>query len=174
MQRLFRRMSRSLGARIGVLAIAVCIVVFVFGVCLGRSALGDADSSPWLYIILIAVTLAVAAIPEGIPLCVTISLSIGGQDMVKKDILVRKLAAVETSGSASVVCSDKTGTLTEGKMTIVRMWSGGVAYNVTGKGFDPTIGSFSRSSTGTDANSDLGVSPRSWRHCCAATLRSRR
>ena len=74
----------KLGARIGVLAIAVCIVVFVFGVCMGRSAPGDSDSSPWLYMILIAVTLAVAAIPEGIPLCVTISLSIGGQDMVKK------------------------------------------------------------------------------------------
>jgi len=147
----------KLGARIGVLAIAVCIVVFVFGVCLGRSAPGDADSSPWLYMILISVTLAVAAIPEGIPLCVTISLSIGCQDMVKKNVLVRKLAAVETLGSASVVCSDKTGTLTEGKMTMVKMWSGGVAYNVTGKGFDPTIGSFSRSSTGTDANSDLGV-----------------
>merc|ERR1740129_2589539 len=64
------------------------IGVFVFGVCLGRSAPGDADSSPWLYMILISVTLAVAAIPEGIPLCVTISLSIGCQDMVKKNVLV--------------------------------------------------------------------------------------
>jgi len=139
---------------------------------MGRSAPGDTDSSPWFYRILIAVMLAVAAIPEGIPLCVTISLSIGCQEMVKKSVLVRKLAAVETLGFASVICSDKTGTLTEGKMTMVKMWSGGVAYNVSGKGFDPTVGSFSRSSTGTDANSDLGVkfSLMAALFCCNTSL----
>ena len=73
--------------------------------------------------ILIAVTLAVAAIPEGIPLCVTISLSTGCSDMVKQNVLVRRIAAVETLGCASVICTDKTGTLTEGKMTMVKMWA---------------------------------------------------
>merc|ERR1712129_244325 len=97
--------------------------------------------------ILIAVTLAVAAIPEGIPLCVTISLSIGSSSMVKENVLVRKLAAVETLGSASVICSDKTGTLTEGKMTMVAMYAGGQAFDVEGKGFDPTVGRIKREGT---------------------------
>merc|ERR1712157_172897 len=98
------------------------------------------DQPAWLYMVLIAVTLAVAAIPEGIPLCVTISLSTGCSDMVKKNVLVRRIAAVETLGCASVICTDKTGTLTEGKMTMVAMWAGGKGFNITGKGFDPTQG----------------------------------
>merc|ERR1719464_128783 len=112
----------SLGARIGVLAIVVCVVIFFIGVFMNRTDPSNPESPAWLYMILIAVTLAVAAIPEGIPLCVTISLSIGCSEMVTKNVLVRKLAAVETLGSASVICSDKTGTLTEGKMTMVKMW----------------------------------------------------
>merc|ERR1740139_451992 len=130
----------QLGARIGVLAIAVCVVIFIIGVALNRTDPSNPESPAWLYMILIAVTLAVAAIPEGIPLCVTISLSIGCSEMVTKNVLVRKLAAVETLGSASVICSDKTGTLTEGKMTMVGLYTGGVGYEVGGKGFDPTVG----------------------------------
>merc|ERR1719198_892297 len=98
------------------------------------------DQPSWLYMVLIAVTLAVAAIPEGIPLCVTISLSTGCSDMVKKNVLVRRIAAVETLGCASVICTDKTGTLTEGKMTMVAMHAGGNDFVLTGKGFDPTQG----------------------------------
>ncbi|CAE7250441.1 unnamed protein product [Symbiodinium natans] len=112
-----QRNLEQLGAKIGILAIVVCVVVFIIGVVLQRRDLDSPDSPPALYMVLIAVTLAVAAIPEGIPLCVTISLSIGCSDMVKQHVLVRKLAAVETLGSASVICSDKTGTLTEGHMT---------------------------------------------------------
>ena len=69
---------------------------------------------------------------------------------------VRKIAAVETLGSASVICSDKTGTLTEGKMTMTKMWSGGVEYNLTGQGFDPTRGGVFRTS-GAAATQDLTV-----------------
>ena len=72
------------------------------------------SGEPALFMILIAVTLAVAAIPEGIPLCDTISLSIGCQEMCKVNVRVRELAAVETLGSASIIWTDKTGTLTEG------------------------------------------------------------
>merc|ERR1712113_1292442 len=93
----------------------------------------------------------------GIPLCVTISLALGCKDMVNENVQVRKIAAVETLGSASVICSDKTGTLTEGKMTLVKMWSGKVDYDVSGKGFDPTVGRFSRGDAREDAEKDVGV-----------------
>mmetsp|Transcript_52588 Transcript_52588/g.122387 ORF Transcript_52588/g.122387 Transcript_52588/m.122387 type:complete len:1087 (+) Transcript_52588:46-3306(+) len=161
-----------LGAHIGIGAIAVCIVVFIIGGVIVKTRDPDnPQNPPWLYMILISVTLAVAAIPEGIPLCVTISLSIGSSSMVKKNVLVRKLAAVETLGSASVICSDKTGTLTEGKMTMVHMWSGGVKYNVSGKGFDPTVGTITRAGK-IDASKDLGVrsSLLAGVLCCNTTL----
>lgn len=145
----------QLGARIGVLAIVVCVLIFFIGVFLNRTDPSNPEAPAWLYMILIAVTLAVAAIPEGIPLCVTISLSIGCSEMVTKSVLVRKLAAVETLGSASVICSDKTGTLTEGKMTMVNMYAGGVKYKVDGKGFDPTVGKITREEGGADATNDV-------------------
>merc|ERR1712107_272122 len=162
---------QALGAKIGVLAIVVCVVVFIIGVLMDTRDPDNKDDPSWLYMILIAVTLAVAAIPEGIPLCVTISLSIGCSEMVKKNVLVRKLAAVETLGSASVICSDKTGTLTEGKMTMVQMFSGVVKYDVSGKGFDPTVGKFMRKS-GADANNDVGVVSTlfSAMLCCNTTI----
>eukprot|EP00929_Paragymnodinium_shiwhaense_P030794 TRINITY_DN17386_c0_g2_i1.p1 TRINITY_DN17386_c0_g2~~TRINITY_DN17386_c0_g2_i1.p1 ORF type:complete len:1094 (-),score=238.22 TRINITY_DN17386_c0_g2_i1:586-3867(-) len=155
---------QALGAKLGILAIVVCTAVFIIGVILKTKDPENPQDPPWLYMILIAVTLAVAAIPEGIPLCVTISLSIGCYDMVNKHVLVRKLAAVETLGSASVICSDKTGTLTEGKMTLVQMYCGSVKYDVSGKGFDPTVGNIMRrgesavpNDSSTVANEDLGV-----------------
>eukprot|EP00929_Paragymnodinium_shiwhaense_P042834 TRINITY_DN22100_c0_g2_i1.p1 TRINITY_DN22100_c0_g2~~TRINITY_DN22100_c0_g2_i1.p1 ORF type:complete len:933 (-),score=307.14 TRINITY_DN22100_c0_g2_i1:521-3319(-) len=163
---------QALGAKLGVLALVVCLLVFVIGVIIDTRDPENKDDPSWLYMILIAVTLAVAAIPEGIPLCVTISLSMGCWDMVSQQVLVRKLAAVETLGSASVICSDKTGTLTEGKMTMVQMWSGGVKYDVSGKGFDPTVGKFARKEGGSDGNEDLGVktSILSALLCCNTTI----
>ncbi|KAH8047133.1 calcium-transporting ATPase [Aureococcus anophagefferens] len=130
----------KLAVKIGVLAIACCVIVFVVGAAM---EVPDPEGSvpSWLYMILIAVTLTVAAIPEGLPLTVTISLSTGCSDMVKENVLVRKIAAVETLGSASVICTDKTGTLTEGKMRCVKALFGGEDYVVSGRGFDPTVGS---------------------------------
>jgi len=135
---------QQLGVKIGYLAMAVCALVYVVGVALGRQD-EEKEKPTYIYMLLIAVTLAVAAIPEGIPLCVTISLSKGSSAMVKRNVLVRRLAAVETLGSASVICTDKTGTLTEGKMTMVKLWTSGDLYDVSGKGFDPTVGSFTQS-----------------------------
>ena len=147
----------NLAVKLGYMAIAVCVVVFIVGVALGTKDPETPDTPSWLFMILVAVTLTVAAIPEGLPLCVTIALSTGCSEMVKENVLMRKIAAVETLGSASIICTDKTGTLTEGKMTLVAMYAGGVDYKVTGKGFDPTVGKITAAEGGADAKDAGGV-----------------
>ncbi len=104
----------QLGKYLGVLALAACAVIFVIGIISGI---------PALEIFMTAVSLAVSAIPEGLPAIVTIVLSIGVQRMVKKNAIIRRLPAVETLGSASVICSDKTGTLTQNRMTLVKAYA---------------------------------------------------
>jgi len=147
----------KLGKNIGIIAIVVCVVIFIIGTVLERKDPSNKDSPAWIYMILIAVTLAVAAIPEGIPLCVTISLSIGCKQMIDQQVLVRKLPAVETLGSSSIICSDKTGTLTEGKMRMVHMWTAGASYNISGKGFIPEGEIENTKYPGKDAKQDMGI-----------------
>lgn len=106
----------QLGKYLGVLALAACAIIFVVGI---------ANGIPALDIFMTAVSLAVSAIPEGLPAIVTIVLSIGVQRMVKKNAIIRRLPAVETLGSASVICSDKTGTLTQNRMTLVKAYTDG-------------------------------------------------
>ncbi len=109
----------KLGKYLGIVALVACAIVFVVGiVARGPEALME--------MFMVAVSLAVSAIPEGLPIVVTIVLSIGVQRMVKKNALIRRLPAVETLGSASVICSDKTGTLTQNRMTLVRAYVDGV------------------------------------------------
>lgn len=103
----------QLGKYLGILAIAACAIIFVVGL---------SNGIPALEIFMTAVSLAVSAIPEGLPAIVTIVLSIGVQRMVNKNAIIRSLPAVETLGSASVICSDKTGTLTQNRMTLVKAY----------------------------------------------------
>lgn len=107
----------QLGKNLGILALAACAIIFIIGLVNGI---------PALEIFMTAVSLAVSAIPEGLPAIVTIVLSIGVQRMVKKNAIIRRLPAVETLGSASVICSDKTGTLTQNRMTLVKAWVDGM------------------------------------------------
>lgn len=106
----------QLGKYLGFMALAACAVIFIVGLF--------NDLNP-LHLFMTAVSLAVSAIPEGLPAIVTVVLSIGVQRMVKKNALIRRLPAVETLGSASIICSDKTGTLTQNRMTLVKAYTDG-------------------------------------------------
>ena len=107
------------------------IVVMVFGLGLLRGI-------PLVTMFLTAVSLAVAAIPEGLPAVVTITLAIGVTRMVQRHTLIRRLPAVETLGSTTVICSDKTGTLTKNEMTVTRLYQGAAVFTVSGEGYSPT------------------------------------
>ncbi|HSQ04484.1 MAG TPA: HAD-IC family P-type ATPase, partial [Burkholderiales bacterium] len=136
-----------LGKVLGTACLAICGVVFIYGLFRdthlmeafnsGFLSYLQAEKKDIINLFMTAVSLAIAAVPEGLPAIVTICLALGMQRMIKHHALIRKLPAVETLGCATVVCSDKTGTLTQNAMTVVQGWAGGKRLRITGEGYNP-------------------------------------
>ena len=123
----------QLGRWLGIASLVICGVVFG----LGLIRAWPPDQQVIVGLFMTAVSLAIAAVPEGLPAVVTICLALGTQRMLKRHALIRNLPAVETLGAATVICSDKTGTLTQNEMTVVKIWSEGRTYGVEGRGYQP-------------------------------------
>jgi len=136
----------ELGKTLSIGALILVAVVFLVAL-VNRTEISLLFSAPLEYfgefareiteVFMIAVSLAIAAVPEGLPAVVTIALALGMQEMIKRHALIRKLSSVETLGSATVICSDKTGTLTQNEMTVTRLWADGHFISVTGTGYAP-------------------------------------
>ena len=139
-----------LGKVLGTACLGICALVFIYGLVRDTqvsAALGGgfldylkAEEQVIVNLFMVAVSLAIAAVPEGLPAIVTICLALGMQRMIKHNALIRKLPAVETLGCATVVCTDKTGTLTQNEMTVVEAWTGGKRLHITGEGYSPEGG----------------------------------
>lgn len=123
-----QKQLNKLGKSLGIATIIICILVFILGLLQGREAID---------MFMVAISLAVAAIPEGLPAIVTIVLALGMNRMVKRNAIVKKLLAVETLGSTTVICSDKTGTLTQNEMTVVKAFTNMEDFDLEGTGYAP-------------------------------------
>jgi Ca2+-transporting ATPase len=154
----------QLGKTLAIAALAICALVFILG--MWRSGVfshgfNTETAGTIVDSFMIAVGLAIAAVPEGLAAVVTISLALGMREMVKRHALVRKLASVETLGSATVICSDKTGTLTQNVMTVTRLWVDGQVAEVTGTGYVPK-GDFYVGGEKTDLQEKPGLTTVLW------------
>lgn len=131
---------KTLGKWLGLTSVTICSLVFFVGVGTKRGSNPDSDQPVWIQMLLISVSLIVAAVPEGLPVCVTIALAIGMSNMAQKHATCKKLRSVETLGSASIICSDKTGTLTKGEMTCKFFRTLRKEWPVSGSGYSPQDG----------------------------------
>lgn len=157
-----QRKLAKLGRQLGVMAIAVSLLIFVVGWVSGK---------PVVEMFLTAVSLAVAVVPEGLPAVVTLTMALGIRAMVRRRALLRRLQAAEGLGSATVICTDKTGTLTQNEMTVTRIWMPGGELEVTGVGYDPA-GHFERQGTRLDhrRQPELQRLLAAATHCCHASI----
>jgi Ca2+-transporting ATPase len=141
-----QRRLDQLGKILSIGSLILVTIVFIVAL-INYTVIGDLFTNPLAYfknnskeitsVFIIAISLAIAAVPEGLPAVVTISLALGMSEMVKRHALIRKLSSVETLGSATTICSDKTGTLTQNEMTVTRLWADGHFIEVTGTGYAP-------------------------------------
>ncbi|MFC1879277.1 calcium-translocating P-type ATPase, SERCA-type [Chloroflexota bacterium] len=148
----------ELGKLLGIISLVICGIIFLYGILRDTNPMLIFDQGFRSYLqihnhhiielFMTAVSLAIAAVPEGLAAVVTICLALGMQRMVRRHSLIRKLPAVETLGCATVICSDKTGTLTQNEMTVVQGWAGGASFQVSGEGYSQ-VGEFSSSDGST-------------------------
>jgi Ca2+-transporting ATPase len=128
--------TQEIGKWLGIIAVSVCVLVVTTSI-IREAAVGRLDLPFVLTMLMFAIALAVAAVPEALAAIVTGALAIGMREMAKQNALVRKMPAVETLGCATVICSDKTGTLTKGEMTVRRIFGAGRVIEVSGAGYAP-------------------------------------
>lgn len=141
-----QRRLDQLGKSLSIGSLILVFVVFIVAL-INYTNIGELFSTPLEYfkefageiteVFIIAISLAIAAVPEGLPAVVTISLALGMREMIQRHALIRKLSSVETLGSATTICSDKTGTLTQNEMTVTRLWADGQSVSVSGTGYTP-------------------------------------
>ena len=153
----------SLGKGLGWAALGICGLIFIIIVV--RHLFGPDGTTDLMKTLvdgfMIAVSLAIAAVPEGLPAVVTISLAMGMREMVRRNALIRKLASVETLGSATIICTDKTGTLTQNEMTVTNIWVDNHDFNITGTGYTP-VGDFLNNGKTIEVKDYPGLATALW------------
>jgi Ca2+-transporting ATPase len=135
------------GKDIGIFVSVLAFFIFLMGIL---------KTSDLFNMLLTSISLAIAAVPEGLPAVVTLTLAVGTQKMLKRNAVIKRLAAVETLGSVTIICADKTGTMTTNEMTVEKIWSSGKIINVTGVGFEPK-GEFLINNKKIDPKNDEGL-----------------
>lgn len=146
----------SFAKKIAKVVVLVCVVIFAleaFDVVASRAL----DLDGFILAFMSAISLAISAVPEGLPAIVTITLALGAREFAKRNAIIRRLSSAESLGATTVICSDKTGTLTKGEMTVRRIYAGNKIVEVTGVGYEPK-GEFHQSSTPFNPQDDKDLS----------------